>query len=381
MLKKIIILSMLFIGLISCTASAEEEMTENSFRYENGVPIEQVNPNENDIRLFSTEEGIKGIDVSTFQGLIDWEEVKNSGVEFAIIRCGYGDDFVQYDDAYWKRNADECTRLGIPFGVYIYSYAASISEAQSEASHVLRLVEGYDLSYPVFLDLEDTVVAACSNELIGEIADTFCSTLQKEGYMVGIYANTNWWNTKLTSDVFDNPTWHKWVADWRGYCGYEGEYSFWQYTSSGSVNGIGGNVDMNYGYRTFDMLGDVNGDGSINLDDVEILISLIASMNNTSQKWFLTVADIDGSGSVDISDAYKLERVISGEEDEDVNNDGDVNGDGVTDAGDAGLILRYDVGIVTLTQKQISAGDVNGDGVTDAGDAGMILRKDVGLVK
>ncbi len=189
------------------SAYAYETPKENSFRYENGVPIQtKIN---DDIQLFSTDNGIKGIDVSTFQGDIDWQKVKDSGIEFAIIRCGYGDDFTQYDDAKWKRNADECTRLGIPFGAYLYSYAASTGEAESEAAHALRLLDGYNLSYPVYLDLEDKVVGDCSNELIGQIADIFCTKLQSEGYNVGIYANLDWWNNRLTSNVFDNPTWHK----------------------------------------------------------------------------------------------------------------------------------------------------------------------------
>lgn len=375
MLKIFIALSMIFSCFSVCQARAEDELEENSFRYENGRIIETQTSAEGDVQLFYSDEGIKGIDVSTFQGDIDWEEVKRSGVEFAIIRCGYGDDLIRYDDAKWKRNADECTRLGIPFGAYLYSYAASIEEARSEAEHTLRLVEGYDLSYPVFLDLEDDVVGACTNELIGEIAEVFCSSLQSKGYMVGIYANTNWWETRLDSEVFNDPTWHKWVADWRGYCGYDGEYSFWQFTSSGSVNGIDGRVDMNYGYRSFNTLGDVNGDGIIDDKDPLFLNQLIARMDVRDQKWLLTIADIDGSGVVDITDAYLLGGMVSGK------TNGDVNGDGVTDAGDAGLLLRYDAGIIELTPEQASVGDVNNDGVTDAGDAGMILRKDAGLEK
>lgn len=370
MLRRIV-LSLFLAVSIQCTAIAEEHMSENSFRYNNGVPI--YTESSEDVSLFSDETGVKGIDVSTFQGVIDWESVKNDGVEFAIIRCGYGDNKTAYDDAYWKRNADECTRLGIPFGVYLYSYAASIEEAESEAAHALRLLEGYELSYPVFLDLEDDVVGACSNKLIGEMADIFCTALQRKGYMVGIYANTNWWTNRLTDEVFDDPTWHKWVADWRGYCGYDGEYSFWQYTSSGSVSGIYGNVDMNYGYRSFDTLGDVDGDGDIDAWDPQLLTELLLRMDVTTQDWLLRVADMDSSGEVNITDAYLIGRLISDAA------DGDVNGDGITDAGDAGVILRYDAGLTELESEVVLTGDINNDGMTDAGDAGIILRKDAGL--
>lgn len=316
-MKRIFSLVFILTFLILPANINAEEQKENSFRYENGVPI-QVEA-ESKIQLFSSEDGLTGIDVSTFQGDIDWEKVKNAGIDFAIIRCGYGDDLEQYDDVKWKRNADECTRLGIPFGAYLYSYAASIGEAESEASHALRLLEGYELSYPVYLDLEDNVVGACSNELIGQMAEIFCSALQNEGYDVGIYANLDWWNNRLTSNVFDNPTWHKWVAQWSSSCTYNGEYTMWQYTSSGSVNGISGNVDMNIWYG----------------ED--------KSEDSTSAQ-------------------------------------GDLNDDGVSDAGDAGMILRYDVGLIDLAQEQIENGDMNGDSNIDAGDAGLILRKDAGLI-
>lgn len=97
---------------------------------------------------------LKVIDVSYHQGVIEWEKVRKAGYH-AILRCGYGDDLTSQDDKQWKRNADECTRLGIPFGVYIYSYAKTTAQAESEARHVLRLVKGYKLSYPVFYDLEE----------------------------------------------------------------------------------------------------------------------------------------------------------------------------------------------------------------------------------
>ena len=304
---------------------AEEMPKENSFRYNDGVPIERET---SDISLFSVnEDGLKGIDVSTHQGTIDWERVKADGIDFAVIRCGFGDDYESYDDAQWKRNADECTRLGIPFGAYLYSYAASIGEAESEAAHAIRLLEGYDLSLPIYLDLEDEVVADCSNELIGQMADIFCTALQNEGYDVGIYANLNWWNTRLTSDVFSNTTWHKWIAQWSSACTYGGDYTMWQYTSSGSVDGISSGVDMDIWY----------GDDFTNTDD-------------------------------------------SGGDNGGENVAGDINGDGKADAGDAGMILRYDAGIIALTQEQLSKCDMNGDGTVDAADAGIILRKDAGIL-
>jgi len=192
----------------------------------------------------------KGIDVSSWQKAIDWEKVKADGIEFAILRCGFGVDTTNQDDDTFKRNADECTRLGIPFGVYLYSYATSINKAISEANHVLRLIEGYKLSYPVFYDLEDEKTTGnCTNKEIAEIAEAFCNTIEKAGYKAGIYANVSWFNHKLTDSRFDK--WDKWVAQYYKQCQYTKPYSMWQYTSSGKVDGIIGNVDMNYCYANY----------------------------------------------------------------------------------------------------------------------------------
>lgn len=237
------------------------ELKENSFRYKDGVPVEFPEVMSRGL-AYSKENGIcyngrgepvpgavgKGIDVSEHNGVIDWEAVKNSDVDYAIIRVGYGSNYTQYDDDYWTRNAQECTRLGIPFGVYIYSYADSVEDAASEADHVLRLISGYNLSYPVYYDLEETnIINKVGKGTITEIAKTFCGRMQNAGYEVGVYANLNWWNNYLTDGVFNN--WHRWVAQYNVTCDYGGKYHMWQCTSSASVPGINGNVDVNFFYE------------------------------------------------------------------------------------------------------------------------------------
>lgn len=182
------------------------------------------------------------IDVSEHQGNINWDQVKSTGVEGVIIRCGYGDNIASQDDKYWKRNADECTRLGIPFGVYIYSYATSMAQAESEAQHALRCVKGYKLSYPIYLDLEHAGTEAGAVER----AKRFGDIIEVAGYWCGIYANLNWWNNYLPG--LDRFT--KWIAQYNSKCDYTGKNKdMWQYTSGGRVAGIGGNVDMNECYR------------------------------------------------------------------------------------------------------------------------------------
>ena len=184
------------------------------------------------------------IDVSEHQGVIDWERVMPQ-IDGAILRCGYGSDYPDQDDDQFRRNADECTRLGIPFGVYLYSYAKSIQSAQYEADHVLRLVKDYKLSYPVYLDLEESGTADGAVER----AIVFGDIIEKAGYWCGIYANLYWWEMILKNGL---ERFTKWVAQYNSKCEYTGSnLDIWQYTSKGNVLGIDGNVDMNYCYRDF----------------------------------------------------------------------------------------------------------------------------------
>lgn len=183
------------------------------------------------------------IDVSEHKGKIDWEKVKPQ-IDGAILRCGYGMDIQRQDDTQFKRNADECTRLGIPFGVYLYSYADSTEKAKSEAAHVLRLIKPYKLSFPVYYDLEENGTQKGAIER----ANIFGDIIEKAGYWCGVYANLNWWNNYLNG--LERFT--KWVAQYNKTCDYKGaNLDIWQYTDKGKIDGIKGNVDMNECYRDF----------------------------------------------------------------------------------------------------------------------------------
>lgn len=226
---------------------------ENSWRYQNGERLEQNAPAE--IMTLSLTEGVTvfnsngywGIDVSHHQGEVNWEAVKAAGIDFAVIRCGYGDDLVSQDDRQWHRNVSECERLGIPYGVYLYSYATDASMAASEAAHTLRLLEGHNPDLPVFYDMEENRQLVLGASGLAELARTYCDTLVAAGYDVGVYASLNWWQYYLTDPVFEN--WYRWIAEWRSSCTYTGRYEMWQYTDCGTINGISGVVDMNYWYE------------------------------------------------------------------------------------------------------------------------------------
>ena len=238
-------------------------LLENSWRYTDGVwtPQEIVPYAENDFTPWTWQGEYyinsmgdpipnalrRGIDVSEQQGEIDWEKGKADDVSFAIIRCGYGSNREEYDDKYWEINADACTRLGIPFGVYFYSYADDVEDAVSEAEHVIRLLEGYDLDYPVYYDLEDeNYVGKLSNSEILELSQIFYNMLSDAGYEVGFYANKYWWNTKLTDSWYDQHP--RWVAQYNYQCDYAKNYDMWQATPTGKIDGISTNVDINFDY-------------------------------------------------------------------------------------------------------------------------------------
>jgi len=188
----------------------------------------------------------KGIDVSKWNGDIDWEKVKADGIDFAIIRCGYGDDYKSQDDAYWKKNVEACEKYDIPYGVYIYSYAESDKNVESEIKHVLRCLEEVNASpdYPIYYDLEDKVVRECGRKKIIKWANEFCAAIEQAGYRAGIYASLYWWDTYLNDSSLDK--YEKWVAQWNDKCTYTSLYSMWQCTSDGSVSGIKGRVDVNF---------------------------------------------------------------------------------------------------------------------------------------
>ncbi len=186
---------------------------------------------------------LKGIDVSYWQGKIDWKKVKAAGVDFAIIRCGYGKNTSSQDDSKFAANVKGCIANGIPYGVYLYAHANTLSEANNEADHAIRVLKANKckLDYPIYYDLEDRDVAKASNATICKMATAFCSKLHSAGYPSGVYANLNWWNNKLSGfSGYD-----KWVAQWASSCDYKKAYSIWQCTSSTTISGISGRVDAN----------------------------------------------------------------------------------------------------------------------------------------
>lgn len=194
---------------------------------------------------------MKGIDVSSYQGKIDWEKVKPY-IDFAILRCGWGDNLRNQDDVRFERNAEMCKKLNIPFGVYLYSYATTIDEARSEVEHTLRLIKNKRLEYPVYLDVESRRQMSLKKEDLVEIVKYYCEEIEKEGYYVGIYASLDRFKSNLDSKELDR--FDKWVAEWNDTFTYKGEAGMWQKTSYEEISGIRSRVDGDIAFKDYPMI-------------------------------------------------------------------------------------------------------------------------------
>ena len=191
---------------------------------------------------------LKGIDVSTYQGNVDWAKVKPN-IDFAIIRCGFGSDYKTQDDNQFERNVTECEKLNIPFGVYLYSYATTEAMVDSEVAHALRLI-GKHKPFCVYIDMEDKSIAGLGKASLTAAAKRFCEAVKAKGFKVGVYANQNWFRNYLDVKALSEAGYSIWCAK---YADEEpiisAKFDVWQYTSSGSVDGISGRVDMNKMYN------------------------------------------------------------------------------------------------------------------------------------
>ena len=272
-----------------------DSLVPNSWRYKNGVLIDAGNDGI-DVQSLADEAlpngaVARGIDVSNFQGTIDWNQVKAAGIEFAILKVGpvYGKP-----DSTFERNATECERLGIPYGVYYYSYARSVADANKEADRTLAWLGGHHPSLPVYYDLEDNYILQdpiFSKDKLAQIAQTFCNRMEAVGFKSGIYANLNWFNNYLNSPSLSG--YDHWVAQYNWRCDYAGSYSFWQYSSSGNVPGVNGRCDMNYCFN-----------GSfLNVDDGKMHIQYEAHVSNIG--WMSSKRDGSTAGTTGQSKAVE----------------------------------------------------------------------------
>lgn len=185
----------------------------------------------------------QGIDVSVHQGTIDWAKVKQSGIEFAIIRSGYG-KVINQKDKNFEQNYSGATLHGIPVGSYWYSYATTVEAAIQEANTCLTVLNGRKFDLPIFFDQEyEPGILALTTQQRTDIVIAFTNRIKAAGYKVGLYASLDFIKTKLNDKQIPDDV-VRWVAQYSSKCSYTGKLYAWQKSSVGKVNGISGNVDL-----------------------------------------------------------------------------------------------------------------------------------------
>ena len=193
---------------------------------------------------------MKVMDVSKWHGMeIDWEKVKESGVEGVMLRAGYGKLASQKDPTF-ERNYAECKRVGLPVGVYWYSYAASVQEASQEAAVLLQVIAGKQFELPIAYDMEyEPCILALTNAQRTQLVKTFLGQVEQAGYYGMLYASTDFVKNKL--DYKNLSRFDVWAAQYGPKCTCPMPYGIWQYTSTGKVDGVRGNVDLNECYKDY----------------------------------------------------------------------------------------------------------------------------------
>lgn len=272
------------------------------------------------------------IDVSKWQGAIDWTKVAAGNIDAVILRIGYRGTKTKQVlmDETFLTNYEGASKAGLPIGCYFYSAATNITEAKEEANFILQTILDNNLTFsmPIYLDMEAAVVERTGREMIQAITQAFFDVMEEANMYAGVYCSTSW-ATDYYTDAFLNG--HPlWIADWREQCGYAGEYGMWQYTDSGSVSGVEARyTDLSHCYVDYPKLiadknynipldknqprerGDVDGDGAITAADARIALRISAKIYSPSEAE-RTAADIDRDGTVTASDARTLLRVSAG---------------------------------------------------------------------
>ena len=187
---------------------------------------------------------VKGVDISGPIAPCTAADLKAAGVEFVICKTGFGSDYPGQQDSGFAANVKLLDAAGIPWGAYHFSYATTRNGGIQEAKHMLRLLNGRKPLYGVWFDMEAN--STLGGDLPGA-AEGFCETMEAAGLYVGVYASTSWWNSYLTSPVFDK--YDKWVAQYYKECQYDGPYGIWQYTDKLVIGGKA--FDGNYAYKDY----------------------------------------------------------------------------------------------------------------------------------
>ena len=296
---------------------------------------------------------IKCIDVSTWQGNIDWKKVKKSGCSYAIIRAGFGRETSQVDNQF-ERNYKNAKAAGVMLGVYWYSYAVNRDDAVKEAKACLSVLKGKSLEMPVFFDMEESFMTKYSRATLTGMAKAFCDTVIKGGFESGVYSNLNWFTNYLNYSEL-KALYPIWLAQWSS--SPQLECDIWQYSSEGTVAGIDGYVDMNiiYSNDVVKSAPKTEKETKVNYDiaAVQSLLVIAEKLNLISKK----IPVIDNiSGDSTKTAILQMKKHLGQKED-----------DSIT----LQFIKGMNSAIIGALPK---AGDVNRDGVVDIKDATAIQK-------
>lgn len=272
------------------------------------------------------------IDISKYQPDIDWNELKNQDIDAVILRLGFRatKTKVLYEDEKFIEHYNNAKNAGFHIGCYFYSGATTSIEAIEEANYIVNYIKTNNLTFdmPVYWDVEDDIIKATGRKNICKMTEDFFNIMDYAKIYSGVYTSSSWMKDFFNPSLFSGHA--LWIADWRGYCGYKGDYGMWQYTENGSVSGIIGDVDKNYCYINYP--------------------ALISEFN------FNTV----------ISPEITILK-------------GDINKDGKISASDARTVLRVSAKLEEMIESDKIYADYNNDDKITASDARMILRKAANL--
>lgn len=277
---------------------------------------------------------IKGIDISQWQGYnVDFKKVKASGYDFVILRAGFG-KYASQKDPTFETNYTRAKAAGLGIGAYWYSYAKTSADASNEASVFLSVIKGKKFEYPLAFDIEDPSQVNLSSAVLGNICRSFCDTIERAGYYVCLYSYPGFMN-RIPNSVVSK--YDVWIANFTTAPkpSYNGHYGIWQHSSTGRVNGITGDVDLNIAYKDYPTIMKQNG--------------------------------LNGFEKIKIENAKAPEKPKKGS--------GDVNGDGKINATDVTITAAHVKGKKPLTSDQKKRADVNGDGKVNAADVTGIANK------
>ena len=195
---------------------------------------------------------VSGIDVSRYQGTINWKKVKDAGVKFALIRIGYGDtlSYPGQIDSMYQRNYKECKSVGLPVGGYFYSYATTVEAAKREAQSCLALIKGKQFEYPIYYDVEEMRIFNTGRT--NEIIKAFCQTLENAGWFAGVYIYRSAAQSYLSRET--KQRYAMAISEYGSKCNYDGQYGVWQNSCTWRVAGINGNVDHDWCYVDYPKL-------------------------------------------------------------------------------------------------------------------------------